>query len=262
MITILILIVIGLPVLVVSVDNKYKKNITTKKMETEEIKKKYKVEHDIPDNADMCDHIELTIKGEKLEERNIFVWKDDANLYLCGENDKDEIKKIVIPINYIQFYTRKGDYRIELVSSGGGINIGNAILGGLTGAILGLIISIFVIGGILVIVGFGIGALLSGKEKIVMNNKEIDNRKTYLNYSEEGLNIQIIFSSKVYDVLLNLIPKKELDCIENYKTIELNKNQNENSIYRDIDELSKLRDKGILTEHEFNQKKQLLLDRI
>lgn len=57
------------------------------------------------------------------------------------------------------------------------------------------------------------------------------------------------------------MPEKEISYIENNKIVESNKNKNDN-IYKDIEKLAELRDKGILTEEEFNNKKQLLLNRI
>lgn len=36
----------------------------------------------------------------------------------------------------------------------------------------------------------------------------------------------------------------------------------QNNVYKDIEELAKLKDKGILTEEEFADKKQILLDKI
>lgn len=64
-------------------------------------------------------------------------------------------------------------------------------------------------------------------------------------------------------MLLKLIPEKDMSYIENNKVIESDGIQNDNvNAYKDIEKLAELRDKGILTEDEFNHKKQLLLDKI
>jgi hypothetical protein len=119
---------------------------------------------------------------------------------------------------------------------------------------------------ILTIIGLLVGLLLAGKGKVTTTNKEIDDRKTYLNYLEDAYNKQIIFNSSAYEILFELIPEKDMDYVGSDKIIESDNTQksaNSNEdIYKDIEKLADLKDKGILTQEEFNQKKQVLLDRI
>jgi len=219
---------------------------------------KYRSDNNIPENADLCCCTNITVEEELVDRKwNVFIWKDNDVLYLCGEYDG--IRKIGVPVENVQFYTRKGDYRIESVTEGGGVNIGNAIIGGIVGAIIGAIL----MGTIGMIVAFGIGALLAGREKTITKNKEIDNRKTYLNYFENNENKRMVFTSYGYEILSKLIPEKEISYFENNKIVESDKSINtSNNIYRDIEKLAELKEKGILTEEEFNEKKQLLLDKI
>ena len=87
-----------------------------------------------------------------------------------------------------------------------------------------------------------------------------------MNYLEDSYNRQIIFDSNAYEILFKLIPEKDMDYVGSNKIIESDNTQKSTNInddiYKDIEKLAELKDKGILTEEEFNQKKQVLLDRI
>lgn len=228
------------------------------KREIEENKKRYFKENNIPDNAYLIRCTNRIVEGMPIEGKwNVFLWKENNIINLCGQNESDGIRKIEIKIESIKYYDRNGDYRVDAVTEGGGVNVGNAIVGGIVGAIIGAIL----MGVMGMIVAFGIGALLAGRNKTITKNKEIDNRKTYLYYSEDNEDKKIIFTSKDYEILLKLIPEKEMGYIENNKILKANDIKNDN-VYIDIEKLSELKDKGILTEEEFGIKKQLLLDKI
>lgn len=258
----LLVIIIGLPLLVSHVaaknDDKIREEKEQVKRKMEENKKIYFEENNIAENADILCCTNIIVKEVPIEGNwNVYLWKEDNIINFCGASELDGIRKREIPIGNIKYYDRTGDYRINTVTEGGGVNIGNAIIGGIVGAIIGAIL----MGVMGMIVAFGIGALLAGRNKTITKNKEIDNRKTYLYYSEDNEDKKMVFTSKAYEVLLKLIPEKEMSYIENNKIIKLSDLQNDN-VYMDIEKLSGLKDKGILTEEEFNSKKQLLLDKI
>lgn len=234
------------------------------KKQKEEIFQKYRHDNNIPENANVCICTNIIKENKPIEGKwKVFIWRDFDCIYICGAIIEEKISKITIPIDNIKFYTRKGEIKTTTVTKGGDINIGNAILGGICGLIIGGIIGIFILGGVSAFVGLLAGVFLAGKEKITTTNEELDNRKTYLNYLVEDKNEQILFSSPDYKILYELIPEKDMDYVENNKIIEADKSKNINEdIYKDIEKLAELRDKGILTEEEFNQKKQVLLDRI
>lgn len=268
--------------LVMFIDKKYKENEIRKVIETNEGNKKFKDENEIPDNANMCICTNITVKEMLIECKwGVFIWKINDIVYLCGTNENVGIKKTRIPINSIKFYTRRGEVKNISKTEGGDIKIGRAILGGIVGVVIGWIVGSFmdtysdvsnfrifthssVFTTILTIIGLLVGLLLAGKGKVITTNKEIDNRKTYLNYLEDAYNKQIIFDSSAYEILFELIPEKDMDYVGGNKIIESNNTQKStnNDIYKDIEKLGDLKDKGILTEEEFNQKKQVLLDRI
>lgn len=204
--------------------------------------RKHKEKYGVPENASLLCCTNIVVNQIVLEENwSVFAWKDNNILNFCGTNDCNGVRKISISIENIQFYTRNGDYRVETTVEGGGVDLGGAVVGG--------------------VLAGGVGALLGGREKITTTNKEIDDRNTYLYYIENNENKRMVFTSKDYNELSKLIPEKEMSYIQNSKIVESNTSQG-NNIYKDIEELAKLRDKDILTEEEFNQKKQLLLDKI
>lgn len=249
-----------------SVDKNEKQEKLYEKQKEENLRK-YRHDNNIPENANVCVCINIVRNDKFIDGKwKVFVWKDDNNLYICGATFIENIRKITIPMDNIKFYTRKGEIKTTTITKGGDINIGNAILGGIFGLIIGAIIGIFILGGVSAFVGLLAGVFLAGKEKITTTNKEIDNRKTYLNYLENDKNKQILFISSDYNIFYKLIPEKDMDYIENNKITESDNTQkstNSNEdIYRDIEKLAELKDKEIITEEEFNKKKQVLLERI
>jgi hypothetical protein len=254
MLGVFIFIIIGLVLVFINIKAEKYDNI--KKEEKEEYNRRYMEDNNIPENAILLCCTNIVVNQIILEENwSVFAWKDNNILNFYGTNDCNGVRKISIPIEYIQFYTRNGDCKVENIVEGGGVSVGKAIIGGIVGAIIGVVL----MGTVGMFIGFGIGALLTGRNKVTTTNKEIDNRKTYLNYLENNENKRMVFTSRDFDELLKLIPEKEMSYIENNKIIE---SESQNDTYKDIEKLAELRDKGILTEDEFNNKKKLLLDKI
>lgn len=232
-------------------------------------------ENNVPENASMICCTNIIVQEVPIEGKfNVFLWKENNILNLCGTS----VRKIELPIENVKYYTRTGDFRVDTVTEGGGVSLGKAIIGGLVGVVIGWFIGsamdsysdisnfrIFthssIYSTVLTIAGLLVGVLLVGRNKTITKNKEIDNRKTYFYYSEDNENKNMVLTSKAYEVFLKLIPEKEMSYIENNKIIKADDLQNDN-VYKDIEKLSDLKDKGILTEDEFNSKKQLLLDKI
>lgn len=250
---------------------------------------KYIEENNIPVNASLLCCTSIIVNETVLTDGiwYVFAWKDSSILNFCGKKDCNDIRKIEIPIEDIQFYTRNVEIKAETIMVRFGRNISNGFVGASVGVFVGLLIGnliedligiyrmnvlhivgfrdrfhIYLIGMVGATIGFFIGVLLGRRKRVNKRNK-IDNRKTYLNYIENNENKCMVFTSKDYDALLKLIPEKEMNYIENNNILKSDKYKNDNScIYKDIEELAKLRDRGILTEDEFNNKKQLLLEKI
>ena len=72
-----------------------------------------------------------------------------------------------------------------------------------------------------------------------------------------------MFYQQTYEQFKKLMPNKEIRGDINNITQTLNNNINNNqNVYVELEKLSTLKDKGILTEEEFNRKKSELLSRI
>lgn len=191
------------------------------------------------------DHIPFVSNRGRIFE----MWVENDCINLCKPHDEYKYKypkiggeKIVIPMESIKFFTREGEHRVDNIVEGGGVSLGGAIVGG--------------------VIAGGAGAIIGGRKKITTTAKEIDERRTYLYYSKNNKDIRIVFTSKAYDILLNLIPNKDFGFIEKNKIVESNKPKEKNSVYDDIEQLAKLKDKGILTDIEFDEKKKVLLEKI
>ena len=191
-------------------------------------------------------------RNKLLDGRLFNVWKEQNKIILCEsfywDNPRDFVsEKTIIPIDNIKFFTREGEYRVDNIVEGGGVNLKGAIVGG--------------------VIAGDAGAVLGGREKITTKQKEVDKRQTYLYYIQDNQEKRIVLFSEGYDTLLELIPNKDFSYIEKNKIVESsNTSQSnetkENTVYKDIEELAKLKDKGILTEEEFTEKKKILLEKI
>ena len=228
--------------------------IKNNKIEKEKI---YLEKMEVPEDAN-----NLVIKRANniiVKEKSIYkIWRNSDILcfayydYAFLENEiNDSIPKIEIPINKITVFQIQGDMYTETNISGGEIKGGGSSLGGA------------IVGGV---VAGGAGAVVGSRKKmestpIETTNTVIDNRETILEFKNDEDKLSYIFlDSSAYKILLRLIPEKEINF--NKHRVE-NDNINSNSnIYDEIKKLAELKDQSIITEDEFNEKKQELLKRI
>lgn len=179
----------------------------------------------------------------KFESIALKIWKSDNKLIIISRDYISDVGKIEIPIDDIKSFKRFGDlhsYTNVTGGGGGGSSLGGAVVGG--------------------VIAGGAGAVVGSRKKVEEVKTEHiieDERQTILEVQGKDRIHYITFKSKDYDVFLKLVPNKEVTFIENK-----NDKISNTDIYKDIEELSKLKDKGILTEEEFNNKKQDLLSKI
>lgn len=107
---------------------------------------------------------------------------------------------------------------------------------------------------------FGVFAFgMKGKER------EINREYIVINVVDEDGEYNVILQGYVQDEnqqnYIKLKTYKGVRNIEKNKVLE-SSNSQESNVYNDIEELSKLKEKGILTEEEFIDKKKILLDKI
>jgi hypothetical protein len=194
--------------------------------------------YDIPANTKVITLKELNYNDIELPSNltgyTSLIWKDDLNLYLVAKPMfcKD-YGKVEIPISKIAYYTRIGDF--YTVTKGGGSSITGAVAGG--------------------VIAGGAGAVVGSRKSV--DTKEIDKRITVLKVIDYNGEEKIIkFSSESYDIFFGLIPDKEKSVSEPGTATQ------SNNIIDQIKRLAELKEQGILTEEEFNGKKEQLLARM
>lgn len=191
----------------------------------------YKIKNNIPSNYDIT----------KYNNEDYYLWKTDKSIFLCTSDPKKTYEKIIIDIDNIVSFNLVGDAYTETNVTGGGSSIKGAIIGG-------------------VIAGEP-GAVVGSRKKIESKTTMVDNRKTILTLNENEQVKNMFFSSTTYEKFQKLIPEKEYSYISSISSINNTTNTKDNTINK-LKDLAKLRDDGILTEEEFNEKKQLLLNKI
>lgn len=179
---------------------------------------------------------------------DLAIWRDKDNLYINNLVSEESWTKTEYRLVTDTRFMRKinfsnlvgfgyfGEIEEYTEISGGGVSVGGAIIGG--------------------VIAGPVGAILNGRKQIKTEQKTKDNRKLYLIIQEDGRTYNLLFENHYYETFLKLIPDKELNVKKN---IEANNNID---IYSDIEKLATLKERGILTEEEFNIKKNELLNRI
>lgn len=112
----------------------------------------------------------------------------------------------------------------------------------------------------------GIMDKLKLKENYDKALKNLAKEPTNISLRVEALNAgRAYYSNKRNDKKLTIYDEQAIqnDLAPYYTNSNKSANSNEgNNVYKDIEELAKLKDKGILTEDEFNEKKRVLLAKI
>jgi len=198
--------------------------------------------------------IELANKKQK-----VYVWKSENNIsfFPCSPETVGSIylytlKINSVPISQIEYFSKRGEiFRENKISGGGGggSSIGGAVAGGL--------------------IAGETGAVIGSRKKVNEIKSELithDTRETYLNYFDNNERHSLCFDIDSYQLFNDLIPEKEFSIVNAIKSSEIINNQiftnSQKSITDQIRELAKLRDDGIITENEFNEKKKQMLDKI
>lgn len=145
-----------------------------------------------------------------------------------------------IRLSDISYFSREGETYTETKISGGestGPNLGGAIVGG--------------------IIAGGVGAIIGGQSKTAPIKSETivhDTRKTILVYNKGQLN----FAPEDYNVLLKLIPEKELSVVQQRRA----ESKEPKGVADSLRELKSLLDEGLITREEYDVKKGEILARM
>ena len=178
-----------------------------------------------------------------------FIHDDELRLFICQpENWELPGKKIpqwqrrAIKLSRIKYFKHSGDTYTETKISGGGTQPAN---------IADIAIASVVAG--------STGAIIASRPKTQPVKSETirhDNRKTILVYDNGNLE----FAHKDYDVLMKLIPDKEFSVVQRARALGQVKKQEDS-----VDSLRKLKimlDENLITQEEYNSKKEEILRRM
>lgn len=180
-----------------------------------------------------------------------YIWTEEGEIcFFPAVAQSKEYDYILyrIPLKDVEYYTTQGNISKETKISGGGGEIGGNSLGGA------------IVGGV---VAGGVGAIIGSRKKGSIDpiESEIvthDDRETFLNYFVDGVKHSMFFNYEDYTTLLKIIPEKDYNNFVNSHLLRGSKS----SITEQLKDLSDLKEKGILTEQEFSEKKKILLDKI
>lgn len=193
-----------------------------------------------------------------------YIWKQDELLFffpilpLYKNVNKKNINENYysiksIRINDIEYYSTRGEiYRENKISGGGGG--GSSVKGAVVGHMI----------------AGEAGAIIGSRKKVNDIKSELithDTREAFINIIETGKSrISIFLTYNDFQILKDILPEKEYSFVSQIKnTALLNKVKKEEqtkNITDQIREISKLKEEGILTEEEFQTKKQELLRKI
>lgn len=200
---------------------------------------------DIPSNRKIC-HIEINNIDIDFGD-SCYVWRDEKFLCICNTVIRNGIK---IKIPNIKYYRITGDKYVTTEvtgGGGGGTSIKGAIIGG--------------------IIAGEAGAIIGSRKSVesVKSSSTIHDKQTVLMYNE-NLSQDIKFHSNIYKILLDIFPEKEYGMVIN--TIPQSSVQPPLKNNDDLDTKSKLKElksmfeEDLITEEEYNNKKQELLSKM
>lgn len=151
--------------------------------------------------------------------------------------------KINIKLENIKYYTINGDVETiqEINGTGGGSSLGGAIVGG--------------------IVAGSTGAIIGSRKGIDINttNRKVDERELVIKTMDNKK--YIFYNLELYEWLFDIIPEKEYEVYKKNLMNNDNKQASNNNISQ-LEHLAELKEKGIITEKEFEESKKKILANI
>ena len=158
-----------------------------------------------------------------------------------GEGPDGFLRILRIPVLNIQYFWRDGDVNVTQHVSGGGVNMGGAIAGGILAGSAGAVI------------GSRVGT------DIKTETKSCDLRHVVLMYTDkDSASQQVSIGDGAYEALMHLIPEKEYSQAVALKA----STQRVPSIEDKLKQLKSLLDQNLITQDEYNAKRQDILNQL
>lgn len=189
----------------------------------------------------------VNIKYHQSKAMKAWYWNDGKNLIFYNGDKDSDLEMFVIPFDNIEYFTQNGDvsYVNKVENVGKNISLSGTIVGGVIGGTAGAIIG-------------------SRKDANQLVNKTIsfDDRKVFIYYRDRESGDLIVVEVKsygFYSKMIHILPEKD------YNQIILNnslKTTSEQDIQTRFDKLEQLYNNGIITEDEYQTKRNALLESI
>lgn len=202
----------------------------------------------------------------------MLVLKSEADRITQLEKYKQEyrsynLRTMYIPIKDIEYFIMEGNkFAVTEISGGGGGGKigGNSLSGGIVGTGIGAVVA----GGF----GAGVGAVIGSRKESNITIDPIkstttihDETKCYLKYRRSDGSLAELSSPKSSEQFFNklraLIPEKEYNFVlshQNKQSLDSNKN----SIEDRLNKLNSLREKGLISQEQYEKKQQEIIDSI
>lgn len=141
-----------------------------------------------------------------------------------------------IRLDNIYFFAKEGDVTTNVTASGGGSDIGRAIIGG--------------------ILAGDVGAVIASRKETKVETTTTDTRKTVL-YYKGG---QLTFAPGDYAALMKLIPDKEISAVQRIAAQKAMQQPTTNTATDRLRSLKEMLDADLITSEEYEAKKAKILE--
>lgn len=193
-----------------------------------------------------------------------FVWMYKDTLCILNLHMLESIKKIIsginvdkmdfsklelteIMLNDVDYFFEAGEYSTHTKISGGGGG-GSSLLGAVAGGVL----------------FGGVGAIIGSRRRIDPITTELlvqDTRETILKYYINGDEYFIHFSANDIKKFNELIPSKKLNVVDKDEQ-SISISEPKNDVTSRLEKLIELNKKGLINNHEYEEKRKEILDNI
>mgnify|MGYP004645848059 CR=1 FL=1 len=145
-------------------------------------------------------------------------------------------KSVIVDLDDIYFFAKEGELTTNITASGGGSDIGRAIIGG--------------------ILAGNAGAIIASRKETKVETTTIDTRKTVL-YYKGG---QLTFAPGDYAALMKLIPDKEISAVQRIAAQKAVQQSTANTATDRLRSLKEMLDADLITSEEYEAKKAKILE--
>ena len=201
----------------------------------------------------------LMLKSEADRTTQLEKYKQEYRTY--------NLRTMYIPIKDIEYFIMEGNkFAVTEISGGGGGGKigGNSLSGGIVGTGIGAVVG----GGF----GAGVGAIIGSRKESNITIDPIkstttihDETKCYLKYRRSDGSLAELSSPKsserFFNKLRSLIPEKEYNFVLSHQNKQSN-DSDKNSIEDRINKLNSLREKGLISQEQYEKKHQEIIDSI